>query len=67
MYFDQRIQAALRELGLDTEEISDLSASVVDRVAADVAATERFLSGVELTLGPPVQGRIRLGTPHEAL
>lgn len=124
MHFDQRTQAALREFGLGTEEIADLSASVVDRVAADAEAIEQFFSGVEtvysdmdlahssaelpehglehvdlythgadlrgyvsfdgwgvpvedgrvlsesvveLTLGPPVQGRIRFGTTREAL
>jgi len=47
MHFDQRTQAALREFGLDTEEIADVSAAVVDRVAADAEEIERFLSGVD--------------------
>lgn len=47
MHFDQRTQAALRESGLDTEEIAGISDSVVDRVAADAGRTEQFLSGLE--------------------
>jgi len=47
MHFDQRTQAALREFGLDTEEIAEISATVVDRVAADAEAIEGFFSAVE--------------------
>ena len=47
MHFDQRTQAALREFGLDTEEIADISASVAERVAADAEEIERFPSGVD--------------------
>lgn len=47
MHFDQRTQAALRAFGLDTGEIADISASVVERVAADAEEIERFLSGVD--------------------
>lgn len=47
MHFDQRTQAALREFGLDTEEIAEISESVVDRTAADAERIERFFSGLE--------------------
>ena len=47
MHFDQRTQAALREFGLDTEEVAEISDSVVDRVAADAGRIEQFLSGLE--------------------
>jgi len=47
MHFDQRTQAALREFGLDTDEIAEISESVVDRVATDADAIEGFLSGLD--------------------
>ncbi|MFQ3284819.1 MAG: hypothetical protein ACI9TI_002338 [Natronomonas sp.] len=47
MHFDQRTQAALREFGLDTQEIAEISDSVIDRVAADAERIEQFLSGTE--------------------
>jgi hypothetical protein len=47
MHFDQRTQTALREFGLDAEEIAGISDSVVDRVAADLGRIEQLLSGLE--------------------
>ncbi|MFO7926338.1 MAG: DUF7532 family protein [Halobacteriota archaeon] len=47
MHFDQRTQTALREFGLDTEAIAAISESVVDAVATDATAIERFLSGLD--------------------
>ena len=47
MHFDQRTQAALREFGLDTQEIAEISDSVIDRVAHDAERIEQFLSGTE--------------------
>jgi len=47
MHFDQRTQAALREFGLDAEEIAEISESVVAAVSADADAIERFFSDLE--------------------
>ncbi|MDR9382011.1 MAG: hypothetical protein RI560_10140 [Natronomonas sp.] len=48
MHFDQRTQTALREFGLDTEEIAELSRSVADAAAADARDIERFFSGLDV-------------------
>lgn len=47
MHFDQRTQTALREFGLTTEEIADVSQSVVEATAAEAAEIEAFFSGLE--------------------
>jgi hypothetical protein len=47
MHFDQRTQTALREFGLSTEEIAELSESVVEATTAEADAIESFLSGLE--------------------
>ena len=47
MHFDQRTQTALREFGLDTEEIAEISDSVVAAVSADADAIERFFSDLD--------------------
>ncbi len=47
MHFDQRTQKALREFGLTTEEITDISESVVGSTAAEAEAIESFLSGLD--------------------
>lgn len=46
MHFDQRTQTALREYGLSTDEIDDISESVVEATAAEADAIESFLSGL---------------------
>ena len=46
MHFDQRTQAALREFGLSTDEIAEISASVVEATTDEADAIERFLSGL---------------------
>jgi hypothetical protein len=48
MHFDQRTQTALREFGLDTEEIAEVSRSVADAAAADARDIERFFSGLDV-------------------
>jgi hypothetical protein len=48
MHFDQRTQTALREFGLDTEEIADISQSIADAAAADARDIERFFSGLDV-------------------
>ncbi|MFQ3318945.1 MAG: hypothetical protein ACI8UR_001257 [Natronomonas sp.] len=45
MHFDQRTQRALREFGLSTEEIQELSESVGDATAAAADALEAFFDG----------------------
>lgn len=47
MHFDQRTQAALREFGLDAEDLADVSESIADAVAADARAIEAFFSGLD--------------------
>jgi hypothetical protein len=42
MHFDQRTQAALREVGLSNEEIRAASQAVVEAVERDAAALEAF-------------------------
>ena len=42
MHFDQRTQQALREAGLDTDELRAASEAIVEAVATDAAALETF-------------------------
>ncbi|MFC7214401.1 hypothetical protein ACFQO4_09965 [Saliphagus sp. GCM10025334] len=42
MHFDQRTQRALREVGLETDDLQQASELVVEAVAADAAALESF-------------------------
>lgn len=48
MHFDQRTQGALREFGLSTAEIREVSAAVVEATAEEAAALEAFLDGREV-------------------
>ena len=47
MHFDQRTQSALREFGLSTAEIAEISESVVEATAEEAEAIERFFSGLD--------------------
>lgn len=42
MHFDQRTQRALREFGLSTDEIREVSAAVVEATEGEAAALEAF-------------------------
>lgn len=42
MHFDQRTQQALRDVGLETDELRAASKAVVEAVADDAAALEEF-------------------------
>ncbi|WP_226480787.1 DUF7532 family protein [Natrinema amylolyticum] len=42
MHFDQRTQRALRDVGLETEDLRAASEAVVEAVAEDAAALEAF-------------------------
>jgi hypothetical protein len=42
MHFDQRTQRALRDVGLDTDDLQAASAAVAEAVDADAAALESF-------------------------
>lgn len=44
MHFDQRTQQALREVGLDTDQLRAASEAVVERVQADAADLEAFFA-----------------------
>ena len=46
MHFDQRTQRALREFGLSTAEIREVSAAVVEATAEEAAAIEAFFDGL---------------------
>jgi hypothetical protein len=47
MHFDQRTQAALREAGLSTEEIRDVSEAVVAAIREDADRLEAFFADRE--------------------
>jgi len=47
MHFDQRTQQALRDAGLATDEIADVSAAVVDATADAATDLEAFFDGRE--------------------
>lgn len=47
MHFDQRTQRALREFGLSTDEIREVSAAVVEATAEAAAELEAFFEGRE--------------------
>lgn len=47
MHFDQRTQTALREFGLTTDEIAEISGAVADATAAEADAIETFLSDLD--------------------
>ncbi|MFD1587744.1 hypothetical protein ACFR9U_12180 [Halorientalis brevis] len=47
MHFDQRTQQALREAGLDTDEIEAASASVVDATQETAAELEAFFDDLD--------------------
>ncbi len=47
MHFDQRTQAALRDAGLSTEEIRDVSAAVVEATAEDARELEAFFADLD--------------------
>lgn len=42
MHFDQRTQRALREVGLETDDLRAASEAIVEAVAEDAAALEAF-------------------------
>lgn len=44
MHFDPRTQTALREVGLDTEQLQDASELVSEAVAEDAATLEAFFA-----------------------
>ena len=47
MHFDQRTQRALREFGLSTVEIREVSEAVVEATAEEAAALEAFFDGFD--------------------
>jgi len=47
MHFDQRTQRALREFGLSTAEIREVSGAVVEATAEEAADIEAFFDGLE--------------------
>ncbi|MDQ2050520.1 hypothetical protein RBH26_08470 [Natronolimnohabitans sp. A-GB9] len=61
MHFDQRTQRALRDVGLDTDDLQAASQAVVEdgRILPD--------DSVELTLGPTIDDRVRFAPDRETL
>lgn len=61
MHFDQRTQRALRDVGLDTDDLQAASQAVVE--------DGRILpaDSVELTLGPTIDDRVRFAPDRETL
>ncbi|CAI48467.1 uncharacterized protein NP_0752A [Natronomonas pharaonis DSM 2160] len=47
MHFDQRTQAALRDAGLDTDEIADISTAVTESTAEAADDIEAFFEGLD--------------------
>ncbi|WP_336134323.1 DUF7532 family protein [Natronomonas amylolytica] len=47
MHFDQRTQQAMREFGLSTEEIAEISEAVVAATAEDADALEAFFADLD--------------------
>jgi hypothetical protein len=47
MHFDQRTQQALREFGLSTADIEEISEAVVEATAEDAAALEAFFADLD--------------------
>ncbi|MEF8807894.1 DUF7532 family protein [Natronomonas sp.] len=47
MHFDQRTQQAMREFGLSTEEIAEISDAVVEATAEDAGALEAFFADLD--------------------
>lgn len=47
MHFDQRTQAALRDTGLDTDEIADISTAVTESTAEAADGIEAFFEGLD--------------------
>ena len=47
MHFDQRTQRALREFGLSTAEIREVSEAVVEATTEEAAAIEAFFDGLD--------------------
>lgn len=48
MHFDQRTQRALRDIGLESADLREASAAVVDAVEADADALESFFEEHEM-------------------
>lgn len=47
MHFDQRTQQAMREFGLSTEDIAEISDAVVEATAEDADALEAFFADLD--------------------
>ena len=47
MHFDQRTQRALREFGLSTAEVREVSEAVVEATTEEAAAIEAFFDGLD--------------------
>lgn len=82
MHFDQRTQRALRDAGLTTDEIREVSEAVVEATREEADALEAFFETwgayvedgrvlsdevAELTLGPTVHDRVRFAGTRDAL
>ncbi|WP_459192896.1 DUF7532 family protein [Halosimplex sp. J119] len=67
MHFDQRTQAALRDAGLSSEEIREVSEAVVEATEEDAAALESFFEGLDTVYSDMDQAHSSAEFPEHAV
>ena len=67
MHFDQRTQRALREFGLSTAEIREVSEAVVEATAEEAAALEAFFDGLDAVYSDMDQAHSTAAFPEHGL
>ncbi|WP_415379882.1 hypothetical protein [Halosimplex sp. TS25] len=67
MHFDQRTQAALRDAGLSTDEIREVSEAVVEATREDADALESFFTGLDVVYSDMDQAHSSAEFPEHAV
>ena len=67
MHFDQRTQRALREFGLSTADIREVSEAVVEATAEEAAALEAFFDGLDAVYSDMDQAHSAAEFPEHGL
>lgn len=67
MHFDQRTQRALREFGLSSDDIREVSAAVVEATAEEAAALEAFFEGLDTVYSDMDQAHSAAEFPEHGL
>lgn len=67
MHFDQRTQRALREFGLSSDDIREVSAAVVEATAEEAAALEAFFEGLDTVYSDMDQAHSAAQFPEHGL